>query len=173
MNIYKVFRTVPGLKLLLCECQLIDSKVFFSAVKPYESMTLSCLYLQYPVMKLEAPNADPGGSNSLRPSRYSTIMSTLRGFSSITSLSGTFIKGETQKSSIKLNFARNARSSGQHGGIGKHGPPPSTTIVKITTKLQNNYHPELSESQAVWKNDKELKKSHSSRQVGGVEMWNK
>ena len=34
-----------------------------------------------------------------------------------------------------------AGTSDQDGGIGKHGLPPSTTIAKFTTKLQNNSHP--------------------------------
>ena len=44
-------------------------------------------------------------------------------------------------------------TSGQDGGIGKRGSPPHTTTAKITTKLQNNYHPELSENRAIWKSD--------------------
>ena len=31
--------------------------------------------------------------------------------------------------------------------------PPHTTTAKITTKLQNNYHPESSENPVVWKSD--------------------
>ena len=45
------------------------------------------------------------------------------------------------------------RTSAQNGGIGKHGSPPHTIIGKITTKLHNNYHPESSENQTVWKSD--------------------
>ena len=37
--------------------------------------------------------------------------------------------------------------SSQDGGVGKHGSPSHTTTAKITTKLQNNYHPESSEKQ--------------------------
>ena len=44
-------------------------------------------------------------------------------------------------------------TSSQHGSIGKHALPPCTTTEKITTKLQNTYHPEPSENQAVWKSD--------------------
>ena len=40
-------------------------------------------------------------------------------------------------------------TSGQDGGIGKHGFPPCITTAKITTKVQNNCHSEPSENQAV------------------------
>ena len=43
--------------------------------------------------------------------------------------------------------------SGQDGGVHKHGSPSCTSTAKITTTLQNKYHPELSENQAVWKSD--------------------
>ena len=40
---------------------------------------------------------------------------------------------------------------GQDGGVGKHASPLCTTTGKITTRLQNKYHAELSENQTVWK----------------------
>ena len=64
---------------------------------------------------------------------------------------------------MKLNW-----DSRQDGGIGKHALPPCTTIAKITTGLQNKYHPDLSEKWAVGKSDKDLKGPHSSKWVGGV-----
>ena len=49
---------------------------------------------------------------------------------------------------------------------------PHTTTAKIMTKLQNNYHPELSETELGGSpTTKELKKSHSSRGLGGGETW--
>ena len=49
-------------------------------------------------------------------------------------------------------------TASQDGGVGKHGLPTPTTTAKITTKLQNNYHPQSSENQAVWKsNNKGIK----------------
>ena len=40
-------------------------------------------------------------------------------------------------------------TSSQDGGIGKHASPPHTTAAKITTRLQNKYHPELSKNRVV------------------------
>ena len=40
-------------------------------------------------------------------------------------------------------------TSGHDGGVGKHVSPLHTTIAKNKTRLQNIYHPELSENQAV------------------------
>ena len=71
-----------------------------------------------------------------------------------------------------LNFCSDEKynkTSGQDGGIGKHGLPTHTTTAKVTTKLWNNYHPESSENWAVWKS-KELKISHSFRWGVGVEV---
>ena len=45
------------------------------------------------------------------------------------------------------------RTSGQDGGIGKHDLSPYTTTAKITTRLQNKYHPESSENRVVWKSN--------------------
>ena len=42
------------------------------------------------------------------------------------------------------------QTSGQGGGIGKHTSPLHTTIAKNIATVQNKYHPELSENQAVW-----------------------
>ena len=39
----------------------------------------------------------------------------------------------------------------EDAGISKHGSPPDKTTAKITTKIQNNYHPESSENRAIWK----------------------
>ena len=41
----------------------------------------------------------------------------------------------------------------QDGGVGKHALPPHTTTAQITTRLQNKYHPDSSENQAVWKSN--------------------
>ena len=75
------------------------------------------------------------------------------------------------------------RISGQDGGVGKHGLPPHTIVAKITTKIQNNYHPESPENQAVWKSDnqgiKEVTFIRMGRRGGdvsimqkGSKMWN-
>ena len=63
-------------------------------------------------------------------------------------------------------------TSGQDGSIGKHASKPHTTIEKITTRhktniIQNRQKIKLYGSPAT----KDLKKPHSSRQVGGVETW--
>ena len=69
------------------------------------------------------------------------------------------------------------RISGQDGGVGKHGLPPHTIVAKITTKIQNNYHPESPENQAVWKSDnqgiKEVTFIRMGRRGGDVdaETW--
>ena len=45
--------------------------------------------------------------------------------------------------------------------------------TKITTKLQNNYHPETSENHAVWKSDnqgiKEVTFTQMGKRGGGVD----
>ena len=68
------------------------------------------------------------------------------------------------------------QTSGQDGGVGKHGSPPSTTTAKITTRLQKKYHPESSENRAVWKSDKQGIKEVTFIQMGrndrDEEMWN-
>ena len=46
-------------------------------------------------------------------------------------------------------------ASNQDRGIGKQSSPPCTTTAKITSRLQNKYHPESSENQAVWKSDRQ------------------
>ena len=55
-------------------------------------------------------------------------------------------------------------------GLGKQCSHPHTIKAKTITKLQNNYHPELSENQAVWQSNNQELKSHSFRRVGGAEM---
>ena len=70
----------------------------------------------------------------------------------------------------------------EDAGISKHGSPPDKTTAKITTKLQNNYHPELSENQAAWKTDNQGIKEVTFIQMGrrgkdvdihrDMEMWN-
>ena len=50
------------------------------------------------------------------------------------------------------------RTSGEGGGVGKHGSPAYTTTAEITTKLQKRYYSELSENRTVWKsNDQGIK----------------
>ena len=44
--------------------------------------------------------------------------------------------------------------------------PPCTTTAKITTRLQNNYHPALSENQAVWKSNNQRFKEATFIQMG-------
>ena len=67
-------------------------------------------------------------------------------------------------------------TSSQDGGIGKHGSPSCTTTAKITTKLQNNYHPESSENRAVWEPDNqginEVTLFQIGRRGGDVETGN-
>ena len=58
------------------------------------------------------------------------------------------------------------RTSGQDGGIGKHGLPPHTTTAKITSRLQNKYHPESSENRAVWKSNNQGIKEATFIQIG-------
>ena len=58
-----------------------------------------------------------------------------------------------------------------YGGIGRQGSPPHTTTAKITTKLQNNYHPGSSENGAVWKSDQGIEVTfiQMGKGVGDVE----
>ena len=58
------------------------------------------------------------------------------------------------------------RTFGQDGGIGKHASPQPTIIAKNTTRLQNKYHPELSENLAVWKSNNQEFKEASFTQKG-------
>ena len=64
-------------------------------------------------------------------------------------------------------------TSGQDGGIGKHGLTPCITTAKIATTLQNKYHPESSENLAVWKSDnqgiKEVTLIQTGRRGGNAE----
>ena len=54
--------------------------------------------------------------------------------------------------------------------IGKHGLPPHTTKAKITTELQNNYHPKSWENQAAWKsNNQGIKEITPIQTSKGVE----
>ena len=47
---------------------------------------------------------------------------------------------------VYYTYEKVNRTSGQDGGTGKHGLSPCTNTAKMTTKLQNNCHPELSEN---------------------------
>ena len=89
---------------------------------------------------------------------------TVRGSSCMTSK-----QSRVTFSRIKMNMW----TSSQDGGIGKHALPPCTTIAKITTGLQNKYHPDSSENQAVWKSDnqgfKEATFIQMGKRVGEVE----
>ena len=58
------------------------------------------------------------------------------------------------------------RTSSQDAGIGKHSFPPWITTAKITIRLQNNYHPELSENWAVRKSNKQGIKQVTVIQTG-------
>ena len=50
--------------------------------------------------------------------------------------------------------------------MGKRGSPPHTTTAAITTELQDNYHPEPSENQAVVKSDNQGIKEATFIQIG-------
>ena len=74
---------------------------------------------------------------------------------------------------LKLEYKINICfwTSGQDGGLGRYRVPPCTTERRITTNLntkkkQNCQQIKLYRSLTT----KELKKKHSSRPVGGVEM---
>ena len=63
-------------------------------------------------------------------------------------------------------------TSSHDGGMDKHTSPPRTTTAKITTRLQNKYHPDSLEKGVVWKLDnQEFLKQQSFWQVGGSETW--
>ena len=63
-------------------------------------------------------------------------------------------------------------TSGQDGGAGKHGLPPCTTTAKIPLLYKTNITQNHKEIQLCGNlTTKELKKSHSFRQVGGAETW--
>ena len=68
-----------------------------------------------------------------------------------------------------------AETSSQDGSIGKHGSPPRTTTVTVTTELQNNCRPESSENQVVWKSTDQGIKGVALIQMDGrsrdAEMW--
>ena len=65
------------------------------------------------------------------------------------------------------------RTSSQNRGISKHDSPPRAFTAKITTKLQNSYHPELSENPGMWMSDdqriKEITFIQMGRRSGDVE----
>ena len=54
------------------------------------------------------------------------------------------------------------RTSGQDGGVGKL----HITTEKIKTRLQNKFHPDSSENQAVWKSDNQGLKEATYIQIG-------
>ena len=58
------------------------------------------------------------------------------------------------------------QTSGQGGGLGKQSLPPLTTTAKITPKIQNKFHPDMSESPAVWKSDNQGFKEATFIQMG-------
>ena len=63
------------------------------------------------------------------------------------------------------------RTSGQDGGVGKL----HITTEKIKTRLQNKFHPDSLENQAVWKSDnqglKEATYIQIGRRGGDAERW--
>ena len=77
------------------------------------------------------------------------------------------------------NWWKRRARSGQDGGVGKHTLPPRMTMAKITTRLQNKYHPELSENWAVRKSNNQGFKEATFIQMGrmgrdvqrGTETW--
>ena len=74
-----------------------------------------------------------------------------------------FLKNMLNKYLLKIS-----PTSGQDGGVGKHGSPPYTATAKITAMLQNRNLQKLK----LYGNPttKGLQKSCSFRWVGGVEM---
>ena len=73
-----------------------------------------------------------------------------------------------------MKIKKKKKDSGQDGGIGRYTLPPCTAKTRTTTNLktktnQNCQKIELYGSPTT----KELKKKHSSRQVGGVETGSK
>ena len=64
-------------------------------------------------------------------------------------------------------------NSGQYGSVGKHNTRPCVTTTKILTRLQNKYHPDSSENQAVWKSDNQGLKAatviHTGRRGGNTD----
>ena len=56
--------------------------------------------------------------------------------------------------------------SSQDEGVGKHTLSPCTTTAKITTRLQNKHHPDLSGNRAEWKSDNQGFKEDSIIQTG-------
>ena len=59
----------------------------------------------------------------------------------------------------------------QDGGIGRHTVPPHTTKRRTTTNLKTTNNQNLQKIELYGSpTTKELKKKHSSRPVGGVEM---
>ena len=68
----------------------------------------------------------------------------------------------------KEQSAENPEAQGLNTEVACH---TCTTTAKITTKLQNNYHQDCHKIKLYGSpTTKELKKSHSSRWVGGAEM---
>ena len=77
-----------------------------------------------------------------------------------------------------------SETCGQDKGIGKLGFTPHTTTAKVTTRLQNKYHPESSQNQDVWKSANQGIKEVAFIQTGrgarrcekawiGAEIWNR
>ena len=76
---------------------------------------------------------------------------------------------------MKANAIKSPHSdkstSGQDGDVGKHASPPHTTTARITTRLKNKYHPELSENQTVWKfNNNGFREATFLQKAEGAEM---
>ena len=64
-----------------------------------------------------------------------------------------------------------SRTSCRDGDVGEHSLSPHTTIAKNTTRLQNKFHPELSDNRAMWNpTSRDLKNPHLPRWVGGAEL---
>ena len=62
--------------------------------------------------------------------------------------------------------------SGEDGVIGKDASPPGTTVAKTTLDYKTNITQKCQKIKLCGTpTTKDLKKSHSSRQVGGVETW--
>ena len=93
------------------------------------------------------------------------LNSPVLGILNAAALQSSFIEETQSTLQIKLGI------SGQDGGIGRHILPPCTTIKRITTNLktentQNCKKIKLYRSPTT----KDLKKTYSSKWVGGVEL---
>ena len=67
------------------------------------------------------------------------------------------------KKILSIIYIRKLQTASQDGRIGKHSLP---STAKITTRLQNKYHPESSENRAVRKSNNQGIKEATFIQMG-------